>query len=192
MAIRRDSVPVLIDHPCELLVRLEALPPQGRFPSLEESPRPYLPLVIPELTEHLLEKVGFVQPPVGLEQRLQRLTPLLRQVGPARQQCVLLALDELSVLSREPGVLALAHLVQGLVQVLENVKLVVEDAGLGRVPRLEGGVAERLPHVHHGQADPLHFRGPSHWKKRSMLSSDRSVPPNQIGRPRIKSLTTMR
>jgi hypothetical protein len=39
---------------------------------------------------------------------------------------------------------------------------------------------------------PLHFRGPSHWKKRSMLFSDRSVPPNQIGLPRIRSLTMMR
>src|SRR5665811_1537472 len=101
MAIRRDPVPVFLDHPRELLVRLEALPPQGRLPALEESPRPRFPLVVPQLTEHLLEKAGFVQPPVGLEQRLQRLTPLLRQVGPAGQQRVLLALDELSVLSRE-------------------------------------------------------------------------------------------
>src|SRR5271157_5963891 len=157
MAIRRDPVPVFLDHPGELVVRLEALPPQGRLPSLEESPRPHLPLVVPQLTEHLLEQIGFVQPPVGLEQRLQRLTPLLRQVGPAGQQCVLLALDEPPVLPREPGVLTLTHLVQGLVQVLEDMELVVEDAGLRRVPRLEGGVAERLPHVHHGQADSLAF-----------------------------------
>src|SRR5208337_505948 len=157
MAIRRDPVPVFLHHAGELLVRLEALPPQGRLPSLEESPRPHLPLVVPQLTEHLLEKVGFVQPPIGLEQCLQRLTPLLRQVGPAGQKCVLLALDEPPVLPREPGVLTLTHLVQGLVQVLEDMELVVEDAGLRRVPRLEGGVAERLPHVHHGQADSLAF-----------------------------------
>ena len=132
LAIRRDSVPVVLDHPGELLVRLEALPSQGRLPSFEESPRPLLPLVVPQLAEHLLEQVGFVQPPVGLEQRLQRQTPLLRQVGPAGQQCVLLALDEPPVLAREPGVLTLTNLVQGLVQALEDVKLVVEDAGLGR------------------------------------------------------------
>src|ERR1035437_369962 len=29
LAIRRDPVPVLLDHPRELLVRLEALPPQS-------------------------------------------------------------------------------------------------------------------------------------------------------------------
>src|SRR3954467_4535530 len=45
MAIRRDPVPVLLDHPGELLVRPEALPPQSRLPSLEESPRPHLPFV---------------------------------------------------------------------------------------------------------------------------------------------------
>src|SRR3954454_22299898 len=160
MAIRRDPVPVLLDHPGEPLVRLEALPSQGRLPTLEESPRPHLPLVVPQLAEHLLEQIGLVQPPVGLEQCLQRLTPLLREVGPAGQQCVLLALDEPPVLPREPGVLTLAHLVQGLVQVLEDMELVVDYAGLGRVPRLEGGVAERLPHGHHGQADSLAFPRP--------------------------------
>src|SRR5689334_6184941 len=58
MAIRRDPVPVLLDHPGELLVRLEPLPPHGRLPTLEESPRPHLPLVVPQLAEHLLEQIG--------------------------------------------------------------------------------------------------------------------------------------
>src|SRR5271157_5191336 len=49
MAIRRDPVPVFLHHAGGLLVRLEALPPQGRLPSLEESPRPHLPLVVPQL-----------------------------------------------------------------------------------------------------------------------------------------------
>src|SRR5947208_16249177 len=53
MAIRRDPVPMLLDHPGELLVRLEALPPQGRLPTLEEPPRPHLTLVVPQLAEHL-------------------------------------------------------------------------------------------------------------------------------------------
>src|SRR4051794_15449474 len=181
MAIRRDPVPVSLDHPRELLVRLEALPPQGRLPTLEEAPRPHFPLVVPQLTEHLLEQVGFVQPPVGLEQCLQRLTPLLREVGPAGQQCVLLALDEPPVFPREPGVLTLSHLVQGLVQVLEDVKLVVEDAGSGRVPRLEGGVAERLPHVHHGQANPPAFPRPQPLEEEihALLGSVRAPEPDR-------------
>src|ERR1041385_5811283 len=36
---------------------------------------------------------------------------------------------------------------------------------------------------------PLDFRGPSPWKKRSMLFSERSVPPNQMARRRSRSLT---
>src|SRR3954453_4650022 len=31
---------------------------------------------------------------------------------------------------------------------------------LGRIPCLERGIAERLPHVHHGQADSLAFPRP--------------------------------
>src|SRR4051812_37512676 len=58
MAIRRDPIPMSLDHPGELLVRLEPLPPQGRPPSVEESPRPPLPLVVPKLAEHLLEQVA--------------------------------------------------------------------------------------------------------------------------------------
>lgn len=76
---------------------------------------------------------------------------------PARQECVFLPLDEAAILPREPGVLALADLVQGLVEVLDDVELVVEDAGLWRVrPR---GVGKRLPHVHDGEPDfPALFR----------------------------------
>src|SRR3954468_1845917 len=51
MAIRRDPVPVLLDHPRELLVRLETLPPQSRSPSVEEATRPHLSLVLPQLAE---------------------------------------------------------------------------------------------------------------------------------------------
>ena len=37
-----------------------------------------------------------------------------------------------------------------------------------------------------------HWAGPSQAKNSSRLSSERSLPPNQMGRPRSKSLTTMR
>ncbi len=39
---------------------------------------------------------------------------------------------------------------------------------------------------------PALFLGPSHLKNSSMLASERSWPPNQIGRSRTKSLTRMR
>ena len=45
---------------------LEALPLQARAPVLEEAPRPALALVVPELTEGLLEQVGRVQLRISL------------------------------------------------------------------------------------------------------------------------------
>ena len=149
--------------------------------------------VVPELLERLLEQVGRVQPLVGLEQQLQRLSSPEGQVLPARQQGVLLPLDEAAFLSREAGVFALADLVHGLLQMTQHMELVVDDPGLGSVAFLEGGVAERLPHVHDRQADLAGiFRGRA--RQRTGPGSPRSgpVPPNQMGRPRTRSLTTMR
>ena len=55
--------------------------------------------------------------------------------------------------ARHAGVFPLAHLVHRLAQVHQDVELVVHDRGLGSVALLEGGVAERLPHVHDRHAD---------------------------------------
>src|SRR5262249_62197777 len=108
MAVEGDPVPGGFDHPGKLLVGLETLPPEGGFPPVEEPPRPALPLIAPQLPEHLLEEIGLVQSPIGREELLQGLTPLLRQVGPMGQQRVFLALDEAAIFSRESGILALA------------------------------------------------------------------------------------
>src|SRR5262249_54897309 len=59
--------------------------------------------------------------------------------------------DEAAILPREPRIFALAHLVHRLAQVVQHVKLVVQDARLRRV--LAGRVGECLPHVHHREAD---------------------------------------
>src|SRR5205809_6731419 len=48
-AIGRDPVPVPVNHRGELLVGLQALPPEGRPPVLEEAARPAFPAVVPEL-----------------------------------------------------------------------------------------------------------------------------------------------
>src|ERR1700730_14336645 len=66
-AVGGDTVPVAIDHVCELLVGLQSLPLERRAPVLEEAPRPALVLVAPE-AEGLLEQVGGVQPLVGSQQ----------------------------------------------------------------------------------------------------------------------------
>src|SRR4051794_5341803 len=153
MTVGLDAVPMGVDHRSELLKGLEALPPQGGFPVLEEPACPAGAVVVPELAERLLQQVSLVQPPVGPEQELQRLLPLEGQVLPPRQEVVPLPLDEPAPLSREPGVLAPPHLVHGRPKVLHDVELVVDDPSLRGVALLEGGVAERLPHVHDGQAD---------------------------------------
>jgi hypothetical protein len=70
LAVRGDPVPMSLDHVSEVLVGFEPLPLQARAPVVEEAPRPALALVVPQLPEGLLEKVGGVQALVGGEQRL--------------------------------------------------------------------------------------------------------------------------
>src|SRR5215471_10698776 len=93
----------------ELLKRLQTLPPQRRFPLVEEPPRPTGTPIVPELIERFLQQVCLVQAPVCLEQELQRILPFEGEVFPMRQQGVPLPLDEAAIFAREPSVLALAH-----------------------------------------------------------------------------------
>src|SRR5271157_2883469 len=153
VAVGLDAVPVSFDHIGELLKWLQALPPEGTPPVVEEPTSPGGSVVVPELTERLLEKVGLVQSLVGPEQQLQGLLSLSSEILPAGEQMVLLSLDEAAILPREACVLLLSHLVHGLPQVAEDVELVVHDPGLGSMTFLEGGLAERLPHIHDCQAD---------------------------------------
>jgi hypothetical protein len=69
-AVGCNPVPVALDHGGELLVGLEPLPLQRRFPVLEKASRPALALVVPQLAEGLLEHVGRVEPLVGGQQLL--------------------------------------------------------------------------------------------------------------------------
>ena len=50
----------------------------------------------------------------------------------ARQQIVLLALDEALILAVETGVLSLAHLIERLAEMAHDVELVEQDRGLWR------------------------------------------------------------
>jgi len=61
LAVSSDPRPVLVNHLGKLLVRLEPLPLERVAPLLEEAACPALGLVIPELTERLLEQVGRVE-----------------------------------------------------------------------------------------------------------------------------------
>src|SRR5574337_783711 len=93
-AVSRNAIPMTLDHLSKLLVGPEPLPFERRLPVLKEPPGPTFALVAPQLTERLLEQIGAVQSLVGMEQSLQRLAAFKSQILPARQQRVLLPLDE--------------------------------------------------------------------------------------------------
>ncbi len=140
-----------IDHLSEFLVGFGALPLQARAPVLEESARPALALVVPELTEGLPEQVRRIQPLVRRQHFLERLPALQREVLATREQRVLLALDVAAILAAESAVLGLAHRVERISQMTHDVELVEQDRRLRRTRY--GRVAKRLPHVHHRQAN---------------------------------------
>jgi len=157
-AVSGNAVPVSFYHVRELLIRLEPLPFQTGTPVLEEAPRPAFALVVPQLAEGLFQQVGGVQALVRRQQGLECLPALACQVLPAREQRVLLSLDIGAVLTLEPGVFGLAHLVQRLAKVSHNMKLVEQDGRLRglRLRRL----AERFPHIHHRQTDAFRLLFP--------------------------------
>src|SRR5580692_11254605 len=64
---------------------------------------------------------------------------------------VFLALDEAPISAAEAGVFGLAHLVECLAEMAHDVELVEQDRRLRRFVLRD--VAERLPHVHHGELD---------------------------------------
>src|SRR3990172_6303955 len=152
LAVSGDAIPVSIDHLGEFLVGFKPLPLQTRPPVLEESPRPALAFVVPELTKGLPEQVRRIQALVRRQHLLERLAAFEREVLAMRKQRVLLALDVVSILAAESAVLGLAHLVERVAQMAQYVELVVQD----RRPRCarRSHVVKRLPHVHHRQANP--------------------------------------
>jgi hypothetical protein len=67
-------------------------------------------------------------------------------------------LDEAPILAAEAGVFGLAHLIERLAEMADDVELVEQDRGLRRFVLRD--VAERLPHVHHGELDFAALSGP--------------------------------
>ncbi len=80
MTIGGNAIPMGFNQLGELPIRLQSLPFQVVFPTLEEGPRAAFGAVVPELSEAFLEDVGGVQAPVGLQQFLQRSLPIQTQV----------------------------------------------------------------------------------------------------------------
>lgn len=56
------------------------------------------------------------------------------------------------LVSHKSCILALAHLVQGIVEMAHHMKLVIQNSGLGSMP--VGRAHKGLPHIHNGQLNP--------------------------------------
>jgi hypothetical protein len=67
VTVRRDAVPVAVDHRRERLVGREPLPLEALCPPREEGAGSALGRVVPELAKGLFEQVRGVEPRVGLE-----------------------------------------------------------------------------------------------------------------------------
>ena len=144
-AVGSDTLPMAIDHLGELHVGWQALPLGAIAPVLEEAPRKALALIRPELAEGLLEQVGGTQALLGSEQGLERLPAVCAQVLLARQPGGLLTQNVTALLAGQPGIFALADLVERLTQVAHDRELIEQDGGLGRL--LARDIPKRFPHV---------------------------------------------
>ena len=71
-----------------------------------------------------------------------------------------LPLDELALFASEPRVLTLPHLLQGFLEVAQDVEFVEQDLGLRGMGSVEGRSAKRFPHIQHCQANALACLGP--------------------------------
>jgi hypothetical protein len=159
VTVGHDAVPVILNHRRELLIGFEPLPFERVAPVVEEATCPAGDVVVPQLSEGFLEHVRRVQSLVDREEQFQRLTALLMEVLPARQQVVLLPFDEAAAVSREASVLGFADGIERVGEVSQDVELVVDEPGLRGVAGLERGGAEGFPHVEDDQTNSPGFPG---------------------------------
>src|SRR5271166_3801897 len=89
------------------LVGLEPLPHEAGAPVVEETPRPTLASVVPEVAERLLQQASGVEPLVGGQQQRKRALAVQAEIVAMRQQRVLLALDEAPILAAQAAYSAL-------------------------------------------------------------------------------------
>ena len=146
-------------HLGKLFVGFQTLPLQAGLPVLEEAPRPRLAVVVPPLADGprpatgFLQQAGRVQALVRGQQGLQRRLAICAEILAMTEQDILLCLDVTPILPRQPALFGLHHLVERIAQVTHDVKLVEQDRRLRCTRR--GGLAKRLPPVHHRQPNSL-------------------------------------
>src|SRR4030095_13914240 len=133
LAVRCNAIPVTLNHLGKLLVGLETLPFERITPVVKEPSGPALRLVVPKLPKGLLEHVGRVESLVGFKQHPQAAPSFVGEILSVRQERILLSLDEASIFTCQPAVLAFSHFVQGFTQMTQDMELVEKNRGWERV-----------------------------------------------------------
>ena len=75
MTVGGDTIPMVLNHLCKLLIRFKPLPLQAVFPSIKEGTGAALREIIPELAERLFQQVSGIQTSIGAEQFFERRRP---------------------------------------------------------------------------------------------------------------------
>jgi len=132
-AVGHDAMPVLLDQGGEFLKGPQPLPLELLSPAGEELAGPAFPAIRPQLPKLFLEQVGRGPALIGLQQLPERAATRQREIGSVGEQRVALAFDEGPILCRHALVLSAADLIHRVRQMTQNVKLVEQDLGLGRM-----------------------------------------------------------
>src|SRR3989338_2120209 len=145
VAVGEDTVEVSQQELGDLAEGRQALPPERAEPRREKAPGGPLIGVVPEMGELLLEQVGFGEAPVERQQLFDEAALVALEVGPAPQEQPPLAPQQAAGGAALAEELGAPGLVDGVVHMAQDVKLVVDDPGVGQV-RPET-LHERFPHV---------------------------------------------
>ena len=149
-AVTDDALPMALHQSDKFLVRLQTTPFELSLPVLKELERPRGIPVIPKLSEGFFKHIGFAQALIGLEQQGQGATAIQIEIGFMRQKRIALSFDETFIFGGDSGIFPPPHFVERLRQLLQDMEFIKDDFSIGRV--VFQRVPERLPHVHHRQA----------------------------------------
>lgn len=152
LAVREDPVKMFLHHDRKALQGLHPAPLEGVDPFPEELHGPCSGLVLPEMAEGLLEKVGLHEPGAYEEEGLQSFSGLLPKMGLSGQENKLLSGQQSLHRLSQPLELLLSHLVDGIEEVTDHVEFVVDHLGLGTMG--QKALPKGLPHVHDAMRDP--------------------------------------
>src|SRR3989338_1749303 len=148
--VGNNAIPVAFDHGGELFEGSQSLPAQLRLPVVEKLSCPSGVSILPKAAKGFFEQVGFEQSLVGIEESPQRFAAFASEMIPFGEQRIALALDETTIFLAEAKVFLTANLVEGIIEMAQDMKFVVDDSD---VRAKADHVGEWLPHIHHRQSD---------------------------------------